>query len=193
MNARYRGRLCSRHFSCNCPRENTISVVERLVRNPHCDSGYTRSASASRRFRTTLAKAFPTILSRDSAIVVAVATVARVLVFASRMSWGIVPSSQHCNRSSWRCHRNLWWDFVAVRCLLRGQRVNGLAKLLGSGRQVELFHGRRWVSVLQCCLADDVLSGVQLHIVLSPSLYLFATVFDDSARGGLEGCDLSDT
>ncbi|KAL8572201.1 hypothetical protein ACOMHN_049377 [Nucella lapillus] len=31
-----RGRLCSRHFSCSCLRENIISIVDLSARNPHC-------------------------------------------------------------------------------------------------------------------------------------------------------------
>ena len=29
----------SLHFSCNCRREKTMSIVERSARKPHCDSG----------------------------------------------------------------------------------------------------------------------------------------------------------
>ena len=30
---------CSLHILCSCQRENTISMVDLLVRKPHCDSG----------------------------------------------------------------------------------------------------------------------------------------------------------
>ena len=65
IKAMYRGRLCSRHFSYSCLRENIMSVVDLSARNPHCASGYTRSASVCILFSMTRAKILPTILRRD--------------------------------------------------------------------------------------------------------------------------------
>ena len=47
IKAMYRGRLCSQHFSCSSLRENIMLIVDHSARNPHCASGYTRSASVS--------------------------------------------------------------------------------------------------------------------------------------------------
>ena len=65
MKAMYRGRLCSRHFSCNCLSEKIMSIVDLSALNPHCASGYTRSASSCSLFSTTRAKVLPTMLRRD--------------------------------------------------------------------------------------------------------------------------------
>ena len=56
---------CSRHFSCNWQSENIIPVVDRPARKSYWDSGYTCCARVCRHAETTLAKALPTILSRD--------------------------------------------------------------------------------------------------------------------------------
>jgi hypothetical protein len=62
----------------SCLRENTISMVNRFARNPHCDSGYTRSGGlillvSWRRFSHDAEE-------RDPTIVVAVAAVTLVIV-----------------------------------------------------------------------------------------------------------------
>lgn len=59
-----------------CLSENTISIVERLARKPHWDSGYALSAGACSQLRTTLGKGF----ERNPTIVVAVTAVAHVLL-----------------------------------------------------------------------------------------------------------------
>ena len=56
IKAMYRGRLCSRHFSCSCLRENIMSIVDPSARNPHCASEYTRSGSVCSLFSMTRAK-----------------------------------------------------------------------------------------------------------------------------------------
>ena len=53
IKAMYRGRLCSRHFSCSCLW---------AAQNPYCASGYTRSANDCSLFSMTRAKVLPTIL-----------------------------------------------------------------------------------------------------------------------------------
>ena len=40
---------CSQHFSCSCRATNILSIWLRLHRNPHWDSGKTRSTTCSRR------------------------------------------------------------------------------------------------------------------------------------------------
>ena len=47
MQAVYKGRFCSMHFSCSC-RTKKLSVVERWDLNPHFDSGYSLSANFSK-------------------------------------------------------------------------------------------------------------------------------------------------
>ena len=39
MKAMNKGRLCSRHFSCNCLREKTMSIVDLAALTLHCASG----------------------------------------------------------------------------------------------------------------------------------------------------------
>ena len=39
IKARYRGFLCSLHFSCSFRTENIISMVDLWALKPHCDSG----------------------------------------------------------------------------------------------------------------------------------------------------------
>jgi hypothetical protein len=48
-------------------------------------------------------------------------------------------------------------------------------------------NGGQWGGVLHGCIGDDIFSRVQLPVVLNPSLHLLPTVFDEIARGGLEG------
>ena len=45
IKAMYNGYLCSRHFSCSCPSEKIMSIVDLPALNPHCASGYMRSES----------------------------------------------------------------------------------------------------------------------------------------------------
>ena len=47
--AMHKSWCCSRHFFCSCRTTNIISIVLRPRRNPHCDSGKTRSTMCSRR------------------------------------------------------------------------------------------------------------------------------------------------
>lgn len=42
-----------------------MSIVEHFDLKPHCDSGYTLSASFLSQFRTTRANTFPTMLSKE--------------------------------------------------------------------------------------------------------------------------------
>ena len=81
MNAIYSGCLCSRHFSCSCPRENTMLMVDRLALKPHCASGYTLSARVCSLFKTTRAKCFPNDAEkRYPSVVVAIASLPFVFI-----------------------------------------------------------------------------------------------------------------
>ena len=98
INAMYNGPLCSRNFFSTCLSEKIMSIVDLLALSPHCASGYMRSASNCNLFSITRAKAFPTILRRDILrwLLQSLRSplfLKSVLMLASRMSWGTVPSS----------------------------------------------------------------------------------------------------
>ena len=64
MNATYRGRCCSIHFSC-CLNVNTASMVERDARKAHWVSGRTLSAMTCNLGGSTRDKTFPATLSSE--------------------------------------------------------------------------------------------------------------------------------
>ena len=105
MKAMHRGWCCSLHFSCNCLKEKTMSVVDLSARNPHCDSGYTLSAIFWSLIRTTRAKHFPTMDMREMPLWLLQSDLSplflyRVTITLSFMSWGTFPSFQHWWRRS---------------------------------------------------------------------------------------------
>ena len=76
------------------------------------------SGSTCNLFSTMQAKAFPTMLRREIPQLLLQSLwspllLCKVMMFASCISWGTVPSSQHCSRSWWR-----WWRTVSPPALM---------------------------------------------------------------------------
>ena len=118
MIAMYSGFLCFRHFSCNCISEKTISMEK-----PHYASKLTLSAIFCNMVITTWANAFPTLLRRDipqsGPQLLQYSTFSlRVMMLASRMSWGTIAYVHH-----WR--RSLTWSSRMALVLLIALTISG--------------------------------------------------------------------
>lgn len=79
------------------------------------------------------------------------------------------------------------WDAIIDRCFAAGQTINRLAEIFQCWFAIQLLHDGKEIDGVKGWSDNYVLSGVQLWVVLYPSLHLLAFVGDHSPAGRFEG------